>query len=193
MLTLANNVSTGRSATYAAGTDFCRIFTQDMKSLYLLALLMTGDGEKAGECFALALEDSTKSNRIFKDWAPSWARRMVIQNAIRIVEPATDPKREGASLRTIDTGVEMNAKGEAPLGAILSLASFERCVFVMSVLERYSDQDCAVLLECSRRDIAVAKVRAAQHIASFAKPPATRGASHGTDLLIPGHFLPATA
>lgn len=193
MLTLANNVSTRRSSTYAAGADFCRTFAKDMNSLYLLAFLMTADGKKAEECFASALEDSTKSNRIFKDWAPSWARRMVIQNAIRIDKPAPDQRRDCASLRPIGARLETKAENTTSLGAVVSLASFERCVFVMSVLERYSDQECSVLLECSRRDVAVARVQAAEHIARFAKPPLTRGTSRSTDVLTAGHLLPATA
>ena len=125
-MTLANNVSTRRSSTYAAGADFCRTFAKDMNSLYLLAFLMTADGKKAEECFASALEDSTKSNRIFKDWAPSWARRMVIQNAIRIDKPAPDQRRDCASLRPIGARLETKAENTTSLGAVVSLASFER-------------------------------------------------------------------
>jgi len=44
--------------------------------------------------------------------------------------------------------------------AILELAPFERFVFVMSVLERYSDHDCSILLGCPRRDITTTRARA---------------------------------
>jgi len=36
----------------------------------------------------------------------------------------------------------------------------------MSVLERYSDQDCSVLLGCMRRDVVAARIRALQQIGS---------------------------
>jgi len=36
---------------------------------------------------------------------------------------------------------------------LVALADFERFVFVMSVLEGYSDQDCSVLLGCSEQDV----------------------------------------
>jgi hypothetical protein len=39
----------------------------------------------------------------------------------------------------------------------------------MSLLERYSDQDCSILLECSRHDIALARTQAAEHLASLAE------------------------
>jgi DNA-directed RNA polymerase specialized sigma24 family protein len=191
-LTHANNESAQRSPEYAVGADFCRIFAQDMDSLYLLALLVTADSEKAEECFAAALEDSAKSNRIFKEWSRSWARRMVIQNAIRMLDPSRS-QQEKSSLRPVDIGISAKAESRALLGAVLSLAAFQRCVFVMSVLERYSDQDCSVLLDCSRREIAVAKVQAAEHIASIAGISLPRGTNAVTGVLSAGHPLPAIA
>jgi hypothetical protein len=35
---------------------------------------------------------------------------------------------------------------DAPFAIVLALEDFERFVYVLSVLERYSDQTCAVLL-----------------------------------------------
>jgi hypothetical protein len=43
------------------------------------------------------------------------------------------------------------------IARILRLEHFERFVFVMSVLEKYSDQDCSVLLGCSRQDVGETK------------------------------------
>jgi hypothetical protein len=36
---------------YASSGDFCRIFHEELDSLYLLSLLLTADGEKAEHCF----------------------------------------------------------------------------------------------------------------------------------------------
>jgi hypothetical protein len=47
----------------------------------------------------------------------------------------------------------------------LKLPDFDRFVFVMSVLERYSDRDCALLLGCSSADIADARIRVFQQMA----------------------------
>src|ERR1700757_3428582 len=44
--------------------------------------------------------------------------------------------------------------------AVLNLEGFERFVFIMSILEHYSDHDCALLLGCSPRDILEARARA---------------------------------
>jgi hypothetical protein len=51
------------------------------------------------------------------------------------------------------------------IARILRLEHFERFVFVMSVLERYSDQDCSVLLGCSRQDAGETRMRALLHVA----------------------------
>ena len=51
------------------------------------------------------------------------------------------------------------------IALILRLEYFERFVFVMSVLERYSDQDCSVLLGCSRQDVGETRMRALLHLA----------------------------
>ena len=45
------------------------------------------------------------------------------------------------------------------LAAVLALEDFERFVFVMSVLERYSEHDCALLLGCTRRQVNEARER----------------------------------
>jgi len=52
----------------------------------------------------------------------------------------------------------------AEVCAILGLAPLERFVFVMSVLERYSDHDCSIFLGLARRDIALVRVRAMQQL-----------------------------
>jgi hypothetical protein len=48
----------------------------------------------------------------------------------------------------------------------LELAPFERFVFVMLVLENYSEHECSVLLGCSRRDVIAARIRALQQTGS---------------------------
>src|SRR6266404_538041 len=74
-------------AEYAVAGDFCRIFAQNTNGLYWLSFLLTANPTKAEECFVSGLEDSIGSNRVFKEWAQSWARRTIIQNAIRLMQP----------------------------------------------------------------------------------------------------------
>ena len=148
---------------YASSGDFQRIFDEDMNGLYLLSFLLTADHEKAEQCFVSGLEDAVNGNRVFKEWARSWARRAIIQNAVRVVNPR--PMGENVPSSFCSSAKTLVAV-PAEIGAILELAPFERFVYVMSVLERYSDQDCSVLLACSRRDVNAARIRALQQIGS---------------------------
>jgi len=156
-----------RSTLYASRDDFRRIFDEDMSGLYLLSFLLTADREKAEQCFVSGLEDAVEGNPVFKEWARSWARRAIIQNAVRVIQPR--PVQGGSRL----SPASVNGDGKAPLAeqqveiaAVLALKPFERFVYVMTVLERYSDQECSVLLGCARRDILAARTRAFQQVGS---------------------------
>jgi DNA-directed RNA polymerase specialized sigma24 family protein len=156
----AEKILEQNSATHAVARDFCQIFEQDMDRLYLLSFLLTADESKGERCFAGALQDSARSPRVFKEWARSWARRMVVQNAIRMMRPS-------------DSSVPDRATGPAAerpeFSAVLALPAFERFVFVTSVLECCSDQDCALLLESTRGEVIAARSRALQRIGSAAE------------------------
>jgi DNA-directed RNA polymerase specialized sigma24 family protein len=146
---------------YASRDDFYRIFSEEMDELHELSFLLAGDREKAKQCFVSGLENSVKGNRVFREWARSWARRAVIQCAVRVVNPR--PMEEDDSLSFNSNG-ETPAAEETEIAAVLDLRPFERFVYVMSVLERYSDQDCSVLLGCVRRDVVAARIRAFQQL-----------------------------
>jgi hypothetical protein len=148
---------------YASSDDFCRVFYERTDELYQLSFLLTGDHEKAEHCFVSGLENSVKGNRVFKEWARSWARRAIIQCAVRVVNPRPVNEDPPSSSKRSSNTWAVEPGGTA---AVLELMPFERFVYVMSVLERYSDQDCSVLLGCARRDVVVARVRAFQQIGS---------------------------
>jgi len=158
----ATQISEQNSATHVVARDFCRIFEQEMDRLYLLSYLLTADHSKAERCFAGALKDSVHSPGVFREWARSWARRMVVQNAIQLMDP-----------QAADSNASNRATGQSKelpeTAAVLALPEFERFVFVMSVLERYSDQDCALLLQATRGEVIEARSRALQHIAGAAE------------------------
>jgi len=152
---------------YASSGDFRRIFHEETDSLYRLSFLLTADREKAEQCFVSGFEDSVKGSPVFKEWARSWARRVIIQNAVRVINPR--PMEEHAPLNFNSDGKTLAGKQveiAAVLEAVLGLGPFERFVYVMSVLERYSDQDCSVLLGCARGDVIAGRIRALQKIGS---------------------------
>lgn len=149
------------SPTDAVAADFCRIFDKDMDRLYLLSFLLTADPQLADECFVRGLEDAMKSNRVFKEWAHAWARRMIIQNAIQMIQPANATEESASSNR----GPGDRGTTPARIAAITALPAFERFAFIISVLERYSDQDCSLMLGSTRAEVIAARTRALQHIA----------------------------
>ena len=152
------------SGAHATAADFEQIFTQEMSALYLLAFLLTGDREKAEECFVNGIGESAKANRVFKEWARSWARRTIIQSAIRLIallHRSDRPMRSPSAVGTMD---RLPIVSQAEVSAILELSPLERFVFVMSALERYSDHECSILLGCARRDVIDARARALQHL-----------------------------
>jgi hypothetical protein len=156
-----NQVAKQQANAYASGADFRSLFPAGMNELYQLSFLLTADREKAKQCFVAGLEDSVKSNRVFEEWARSWAARAIVQNAIRELKRpnransfsfATALPYIGERSGNEDTHIELEA--------VLALENFERFVFVMSVLERYSEHDCTFLLGCTRREIEEARNRA---------------------------------
>jgi hypothetical protein len=76
-----------RSNEYATGSDFCRIYVEQMNRLYLLSLLLTADPQKAEQCFLSGFEDSANNKSVFKGRMHLWARRSIILNAIRLFCP----------------------------------------------------------------------------------------------------------
>ena len=53
---------------YATREDFRRIFDEDLKGLYQLSFLLTGDHRKAEQCFVGGIEDCAKQNHVFRKW-----------------------------------------------------------------------------------------------------------------------------
>jgi hypothetical protein len=156
---------TGRMP-YANSDDFRRVFDQDLNSLYLLSFLLTADREKAEQCFVSGLEDAVGGNAVFKEWARSWARRAIIVNAIRVINPRPMEENAGSSSASASSNGKTPPVEQVELAAVLALEPFERFVYVMTVLERYSDQDCSLLLGCARRDVVAARTRAFKQIGS---------------------------
>jgi hypothetical protein len=140
---------------YPTVTDFLRSFDEEMHSLYLLSFLLTADHDRAEQCLVSAIGECVEGIGNFMDWARSWTRGAVLKHAIKMIMPAPEHTDcvSVISLKGIDMPADKN-----PFAAILLLDTFERFVFVMSILEGKSDEECAFLLRCSRRDVAIARM-----------------------------------
>jgi hypothetical protein len=166
-----------RNAQYAAPADFCRIFTEDMKNLYFLSLVLTAVPQKAENCFVSGLDDCSTGNLVFAEWARSWARRVIIKSAIRAIAPQPEPAHQfqnAGAARGVKPWTVKHTQPPVEISAVLGLPDFERFAFVMSVLEGYSDQDCALLLGCTRESVMAARVNALQQLGRSAEASGLR-------------------
>jgi hypothetical protein len=128
-----------------------------MHSLYLLSFLLTADHDKAEQCLVAAMGECVEGIGGYMDWARSWIRAAVLKHAIQMIQPAPEHADYVSfiSLKRLAT-----PPGNNPFAPILLLDAFERFVFVMSILEGQSDEECAILLRCSRRDVTMARLLA---------------------------------
>jgi hypothetical protein len=158
----------GRSG-YATTEDFRGLFTEDPNGLYMLSFLLTANHEKAEQCFVAGLDDCVDGNAVFQEWAAMWARRVIVRNAIRILAPHKgEPQRteitdQPAGKRRV---LEMPVQ-DVPFASVLRLKDFERFVYVLSVIERFGDQECAVLLGTSLKEMRETRATAVQDVWDF--------------------------
>jgi hypothetical protein len=151
---------------YATCQDFLRIFDEDMRGLYQLSFLLAGDPKKGERCFVTGMEDCAKENRVFREWARTWAKRVIVQNVISELQPR--PSHSDSSALAASAFSQKNGTiGHFDVDAVLGLADFERLVFVLCVLERYREYECALLLGCSASEVRKARTQAIQELAKF--------------------------
>lgn len=150
----------------ARGEDFCRISSKDLNSLYQLSFLLTRDHEKAERCFVVGIEHLVRGNRAFNQWAHAWAKRIVIENAIREIKPRPRVPHSQSPAIAFPYGAQLSTPPVRyfELQAILALEDFERFAFVMSTLDHYSEHDCALFLDCSVLEIREARARALEKL-----------------------------
>jgi hypothetical protein len=152
-----------RKTSYTPVADFFKIFTEETQSLNVLSLLLTADKDKAEACFVCAMGECVEGIAVFMEWAHLCARRAVLKYAIQMIRPVPEhpDSLPFISLKGPATSAENN-----PFAAIVALGAFERFVFVMSALEGQSEQECAILLRCSLRDVMIARVLALTRLAN---------------------------
>lgn len=158
-----------KNAVYALPADFCEVFDEHVDSLYALALLLTADHHKADQCFVAGLENCLQGGPVFREWVRSWARRTVVKNAIRMIAPRSETTAAGGKPAP-------SARDHAGVEEIMSLPPFDRFVYVLSVLERNSDRECAMLLDCTVRQVVDARTKALRQLVGVAhreSPPET--------------------
>jgi hypothetical protein len=156
-----NHTAPPRSG-YATCADFCGILVKNLRPLYLLAFVLTGNHTEAEQCFVATIDDCIGAKSVFKGWENSWSKRCLIINAIRRVF-STPGESRPAKRREAKAG---SPERLAILG-LIRMPPLHRFVFVMSVLERYTVHECALLLHCPVRNVLEARINALSQLSSF--------------------------
>lgn len=157
--TRGNGAHNGMS--YATAEDFGTLFESKRDALRRLALLLTGSSEMVEQTLSLALKDCRLNGSVSTDWMLQWARRAIVRNAIHLVlPPAATAATENHDQRHDDSR-SMKAATALPtdIPSILRMPDFERLVFVITVLEHISLQDCALLMDRSPKEVRDAQNR----------------------------------
>src|SRR5690348_45613 len=153
------------SSRYATCEDFLKILDEDLDGLYQLSFLLAGDHQRAERCFVAGIESCVRANWVFRERARAWAKRMIVENAIRELNPRRQRSNSSALLPTV-LSHDQQSGGHFDLYAMLGLADFERFVFVLCVLERYRVHECALLLGCSASEVRAACTQAIEKLAN---------------------------
>jgi DNA-directed RNA polymerase specialized sigma24 family protein len=159
-------ISESAENQYATLEEFRKILDEDMNRLYQLSYLLTADHQKAERCFVASIEACANENRVFREWARTWTKRVVVENAIRELRPR--PRRSNSSsLPSLRNQPWSGPTRHFTADALLGLADFDRFVFVLCVLERYRENDCALLLGCSVSQVREAWIHAIETLSSI--------------------------
>jgi len=160
-------ISESAENQYATDEDFLRVFDEDLNPLYQLSLLLTGDHQKGETCFVAGIGRCANETHVFRQWARTWTKRVIVESAIRQVQPRLSSN--SSSLRSVFSHDQQSSSPSRHFDAdaVLGLADFERFVFVMRVLERYRESECALLLGCSASQVREACTHAIQALASI--------------------------
>jgi DNA-directed RNA polymerase specialized sigma24 family protein len=153
-------------AGYASRADFCTLLERNLKPLYLLAFLLTANHKDAERCFSMTVEESLTEQAVFKEWARSWVKRSLFKNAIGVVSPASS---RGCEKRDFWSVEQNEGERNYEINAVTQLPDLERFSFVMSILERYSDWECSVLLGCSPKKVAQSRMRGLRRLPGLLK------------------------
>lgn len=152
---------------YATREDFRKILDEDLVHLYQLSLFLTADHQKAESCFLASIEDCANETGVFREFARPWTKRVVVENAIRELKPRASRPSNSSSPPFIRNQESSSPTGHFAADALLGLADFERFAFVLCVLERYRENDCALLLGCSPSQVREAWRQAIETLASI--------------------------
>jgi hypothetical protein len=146
--------------------ELIQIFEERSSELYSLAFLLTGNADQGVEAYSRALDFDEEDNPVFGEFMNSWARKLIVAEALGAMEP---------ELRTSRQRTARAAEDEAPANpkwkrrpyigreefeeAVIAIDAFPRCAMLLTIFEGMSVEAASVLLNAD-----VALTRAGQRI-----------------------------
>ena len=144
-----------------------RVFRDNMAELYWLAFLLTGDRERSVQAYTGALNSDAPAPALQK-FMLSWARRLVIVAALGTIRrqlhasalrirPATKGELAGVSALAAADLAHLTKRDLEE--ALLAMEIFQRCVIILTILERLPVSEAAALLGSDEDSVKAAQAR----------------------------------
>lgn len=154
----------------ATPAEYWELINGEMNALYLLSFLLTADKEKAEQCLDQTLDNFVEGQEDFVAWARTRGRDALLKHAIGMMKPDPEATQDEMDFRD---GVQCPDSSHF-FGAIVSLPTFERFVFVMTRIYGQSDTECATHLVTTRWEVSIARELTVQILASNDRGPGQR-------------------
>lgn len=140
--------------------------------LYRLAFLLTGDRTWSLDVTLEALDSHDDAESFFSSWMLSWSRRLVIAKALAgIRDDLASSARRTASRRaekiTLPSRnwiLDPNTTRVQIENALIAVDVFPRCVLLLTLFEKVSVEDAAILLDEGRDTVRKAQVIALREL-----------------------------
>ncbi|HLK65663.1 MAG TPA: hypothetical protein VKU19_19630 [Bryobacteraceae bacterium] len=124
---------------------------EPMLDLYWLAYLLTGDREQSIQSVVDTIDAEDSTTPFFGRWMTAWSRKIFIAKVLdQCRELPESPAGRGSE--------PIPATGKAALErALLSIGRFNRWALLLTVFEKLSVEDTAILLNASPKQVEAAK------------------------------------
>ena len=138
-----------------AAIGAAEMWLDEITELYLLAFILTADKETAEQCVLDSVDGYLDSGAVsLVDWVKSDGRHAAITSAVKRLKPRV---KASYSWTVPDGTRAVSAPSHQPFAVITALGTFERFVYVLSVLEGYDEEECADVLQCHRAEVVAAR------------------------------------
>jgi DNA-directed RNA polymerase specialized sigma24 family protein len=144
------------------------IFEEHRAELYWLAFLLTGNRELGVEAFSRAVNFEDSANPVFRGFMAAWARKLVIAEALAQIGPELGESRLRSEARDASQPDRLPSRDRMSADrvtrpefehAVLALDVFERCAMLLTVFERLSIPEVALLLNAGEELVKKAQVQ----------------------------------